>query len=353
MVFSRESQLSHLSQRKIIMNILDLAETLNLSPRRTASTSGGEYKSKCPKCQDGIDRFCIWPNQGKSGRYWCRVCEAKGDGIQFCRDFLGMTFHEACQKLKFIPSPSNAPLIKRKAFVPHTPIPTTSLWQHAAKYYIASSHKRLMAQPKVIEYLASRGFTLDTIQRFSLGWNSQDLFEERERWGMLAEIKENGHLKRQWLPKGIVIPTFVNNEPTKIKIRRSTWTSEDSLPKYIEISGSSQTLSIYGDKSKPVIIVESELDAMLIQQKAAHLICSLALGGVSKKPDEETHKWLQQAPLILLCLDFDDAGKKRCAFWMKQYLNLRPWPIPFAKSSGDVIKLFNINFVSWVKNGLF
>lgn len=334
------------------MNILDLAETLNLSPRRTASTNGGEYKSKCPNCQDGIDRFCIWPNQGKSGRYWCRVCEIKGDAIQFCRDFLGMTFQEACQKLNCTQSLSNTPLIKRKAFTPNVPLPVTSSWQQAAKRFIASSHKELIGQPEIIESLSKRGFTLDTIQRFSLGWNFQNLFEERQKWGMPTEIKENGHFRRQWLPEGIVIPTFVNNEPIKIKIRRNTWTSEDSLPRYVEISGSSHTLSIYGDKPKPVIIVESELDAMLIQQEASHLVCSVALGGVSKKPDTATHEWLKQAPLILLSLDFDETGKKKYAFWMRLYSNLRPWPSPYTKSPGDAFEKSGINIVSWIKCGL-
>lgn len=334
------------------MKLLDLANTLNLSPQKMGATNGGEYKSKCPKCGDGVDRFCIWPNQGKTGRYWCRVCETKGDGIQFCRDFLGMTFQEACQKLNFTPSVSNAPLIKRKAFVPNIPIPVTSLWQQAAKRFIASSHKKLMAQSEIVKFLSQRGFTLDTIQHFSLGWNSQDLFEEREKRGMPPEIKENGYPKCQWLPKGIVIPTYVNNEPIKIKIRRSDWTTEDYLPKYVEISGSCQSLSIYGDKSKPIIIVESELDAMLIQQEAGHLICSLALGGVSKKPDAETHRWLKQAPLILLSLDFDEAGKKKYAFWMTLYPNLRPWPTPCAKSLGDAITTFSINVLKWINSGL-
>lgn len=37
----------------------------------------------------------------------------------------------------------------------------------------------------------------------------------------------------------------------------------------------------------------SELDALLIQQEASHLVCCIALGGVSKKPDVEMHGWLQ------------------------------------------------------------
>ena len=51
------------------MNILDLVEDFRLFPKKAASTYGGEYKSSCPKCQDGKDRFCIWPNQGVSGLY--------------------------------------------------------------------------------------------------------------------------------------------------------------------------------------------------------------------------------------------------------------------------------------------
>lgn len=91
---------------------------------------------------------------------------------------------------------------------------------------------------------------------------------------------------------------------------------------------------------------------MLIQQEAAHLICSLALGGVSKKPDAETHKWLKQVPLVLLSLDFDEAGKKHYTFWMKLYPNLSPWPSPFAKSPGDAITTFSIDVLKWISPGL-
>ena len=91
-------------------------------------------------------------------------------------------------------------------------------------------------------------------------------------------------------------------------------------------------LSLYGDISKPVIIVESELDAILIQQEASDLVCSIALGGVSKKPDTKTHNCLKRASLILLSLDFDDVGKKKYSSWMTLYPNLRPWPAPFCKS---------------------
>lgn len=337
------------------MNIIDLLEELDIFPKRVASTNGGEFKSMCPKCQEGRDRFCVWPNQGESGRYWCRVCDAKGDGIQFCRDFLGMTYSQACQKLQVTPRQGETIKIrpiKKAIFTPHQARPVDQSWQLAAKNFIAASHGKLVNQPTILEHLYQRGLTFDTIKKFSLGWNGEDLFEERVKWGMCEEITECGYPKRQWLPKGIVIPTYSGNEPVKLKIRRIDWSEGDPFPKYVEVSGSMQSPSIYGDISKPVVIVESELDAMLIQQSASHLVCSIALGGVSKKPDCDVHALLQQAPLILLSLDFDEVGKKRNVFWMKLYSNLQPWPSPKSKSLGDAVQYFKIDIVQWIINGL-
>lgn len=336
------------------MNILDLAQELNLLPKRLSLTNGGEYKSKCPKCQEGTDRFCIWPNQGPSGRYWCRVCEAKGDGIQFCRDFLGLTFHQACEKVNVTPELRILPpRAKKLMFEPCQASMVHPSWQQVAKRFIDYAHENLLKEASIINQLEQRGLTIEAIKRFRLGWNPKNLFDQRKRWGLTPEIKENGLPKRQWLPKGIVIPSFQDSHPTKIKIRRSDWVSGDTLPKYVEVSGSTQSPSLYGDISKPVIIVESELDAILIQQEAADLVCSIALGGVSKKPDTETHDFLKGASLILLSLDFDDAGKKKYGFWMTLYPNLRPWPAPHNKSPGDFFKTFSINLSDWLKAGLF
>lgn len=335
------------------MNILDLVQELNLLPKRSSLTNGGEYKSKCPKCQEGTDRFCIWPNQGPSGRYWCRVCETKGDGIQFCRDFLGLTFHQACQKVNVTPELKILPpRAKKPVFEPRQASMVHPSWQQVAKRFIDYSHENLLKEPSVINQLEQRGLTTETMKRFHLGWNPKNLFDQRERWGLAPEIKENGFPKRQWLPKGIVIPSFQDSYPTKIKIRRSDWTSGDASPKYVEVSGSTQSPSLYGDISKPVIIVESELDAILIQQEASDLVCSIALGGVSKKPDTKTHNCLKRASLILLSLDFDDVGKKKYSFWMTLYPNLRPWPAPFCKSPGDSFKPFSTNISDWLKAGL-
>jgi phage/plasmid primase-like uncharacterized protein len=66
--------------------------------KHVASTNGGEYAGPCPWC-GGTDRFRVWPNEGETGRYWCRQCQRSGDGIQFLRDVHGITYRDACRML--------------------------------------------------------------------------------------------------------------------------------------------------------------------------------------------------------------------------------------------------------------
>ena len=338
------------------MNILDLAEELNLQPRKAASTKGGEYKGKCPSCEIGKDRFCIWPYLGESGGYWCRVCNCKGDGIQFCRDFLGMTFTEACKKLhiqnNYIGKSSILKIPKKPIFIPQISEPVNLVWQKRAEEFISCSHINLMATPCAISLLIQRGISLQSIQQHSLGWNSKDLFEEKEKWGLSSTIKENGQINRQWLPKGVVIPSYLNNSAVKIKIRRSNWTIDDFLPKYAELSGSNKAPSLYGDiELGRAIVVESELDAILLQTYADDLIFCIALGGCSKRPDAFTHSLLSSATAILISLDMDEAGKKAYCWWKKTYPKSKIWPCPIGKSPGDAFTK-GINLHNWIRIAL-
>lgn len=53
-----------------------------------ASTNGGEYAGPCPFCQEGEDRFRVWPqhpDHGGKGRFWCRVCDLSGDAGDFLK----------------------------------------------------------------------------------------------------------------------------------------------------------------------------------------------------------------------------------------------------------------------------
>jgi hypothetical protein len=146
---------------------------------------------------------------------------------------------------------------------------------------------------------------------------------------------------------------LIDGAPVKVKIRRSEWNPGDRLPKYDEIPGSQQLLAIVGyAPQKPILVVEAELDAMLLFQEARALCAYLPLGGVSKKPDLLTHDRLYKAPLLLIALDYDEAGKLAFAkFWKKTYPSSEPWPICETKNPGDAFH-YGVNLRMWVEKGL-
>lgn len=211
---------------------------------------------------------------------------------------------------------------------------------------------QIQKEQRALNYLETRGFSRETISSTYLGWNPVNLLLNRATWGLSLEYRENGKERLLWIPRGIVIPTFVGEQVVKLKIRRKDWKEGDNLPKYVEIGGSMPSPSFWEKKHTDVIIlVESELDAMLIQQYAADICACLALGGVGKKPDAITHEILSKARIILFALDYDEAGKKAYNFWKNNYCNLRAWPSPIAKSPGDAL-LQAVDLRNWIFQGL-
>lgn len=322
------------------MELLELACNDQLNPKRVATTNGGEYHSPCPGCR-GKDRFIIW---SAKNRYLCRQCGKMGDVIQYLRDFHGYSFQEACRKANVEPNPSRSSLIKsKKGFTPMKLGFFDPQWLFKATKFVEDSHRSLLANSEALTLLKNRGFSLDSIQKFKIGWNPTPLFVE---W--LDETPK----RKIWLPKGIVIPSFRDESLQKIKIRRTDWTPEDEFPKYLEIRGSISAPSIYTmTQGNPIIIVESELDGMLVEQEGGNLCHPVALGGVSKKPDEYLHSILLKAPLILFSLDYDEAGIKAFSWWRKQYKALSIWVTPFEKSIGDAF-LKGLDVKTWISLGI-
>lgn len=331
------------------MNLLELIEERRLLLQRTSSTRGGEYHSSCPNC-GGADRFMFWP---KIDRYWCRQCNVNGDAIQFCRDFLGLDYRSACIKTGVEPNTSFSNKTTRTPiFSPEKVNFPPELWQKKARETILESHFNLLNNPSGLKLLYDRGFSIETIKSFSLGWNPDNKFLSLPEWGLPQIIKENGQEKKLWLPKGILIPTVSETVVSSLKTRRSCWKEGDKLPKYVEISGSMKCPSFYGiPLDKPIVIIESELDAILTQQFANDVCCCLALGGAGKKPDLATHNILRTASILLFALDFDEAGKKAFQFWKSTYPKLRAWPVPIEKSPGDA-HLAGIDLRKWIEAGI-
>src|SRR5947209_717167 len=129
------------------MSLLQLANELNLIPKRVASTNGGEYHSPCPSC-GGKDRFIIWEKQG---RYFCRQCSLKGDAIQFCRDFMGMDYRSACARVGAETKNSfQSRSYRPSLFEPQHAKEPSILWQNSAQKFVSESHKALFEAPEAL-----------------------------------------------------------------------------------------------------------------------------------------------------------------------------------------------------------
>jgi len=342
------------------MTLLALAHDLRIELKKTSNCRGGEYHGACPSCGDGIDRFVIWP---QLNRYWCRRCGIRGDSIQFCRDFMTMSFHEAYERVNSEPfclfnQGQHKRIIREKFTIIQEP---PKQWQDKALAFVEWAQKQLKHYPQAMKELSRRGFQESTILQFKLGYcinssllSKRDLYRERTDWGLSCEYREDGKVRKLWLPNGLVIPTISKSGSIlKLKVRRDQWHKEDRLPKYVEISGSMACPSIYGNTDLEIaIVLESELDAQLIQQVANDLCFCVALGGASKRPDLQTDLFLKEAKLILWCLDNDEAGKSAAFWWRETYSHLKFWLVPIGKSPGDALQHHNINLRDWILTGI-
>lgn len=336
------------------MNILDLLQEAGNTPKKKASTHGGEYCSPCPFCGEGRDRFLTWPNRSnkngeyQGGRFRCRVCGKYGDAISFLKELHGISYKEACERLKIEPKKRDVALAPKAEFRPPTAKEPSEFWKEKALAFIEWSHVQLLKNQKALALVMNRGFTLESIKRFKIGFNPKDLWRAREEWGIESQIKEDGSLKKLWLPAGVIIPTFSDDQVIKIKVRRSNWKDGDELPKYVELSGSKQRLSVYGDQTlKTALVIESELDALLIQQFASDLIYCIALGGSTKTLDLETDQLLRRTPIFLFCPDFDKAGANAWLRWKKMFPAIQRILTPDGKSAGDA-HLAGVNLREWI-----
>ncbi|MBP6869810.1 toprim domain-containing protein [Candidatus Babeliales bacterium] len=327
------------------MNLLDLAHLTGLNPKRVASTSNGEYHSACPFCQEGHDRFIIHPEKVMKncvGSYFCRRCNKRGDVIQFCIDALQYSFQDAVNYVgATIPEKASHSFLPPKYTPPATTIKTPhEKWQYQAQQLIEQAHTHLLLNQEIIDKLTKRGLPLEAIKQYKIGLTLYDNNQNGEIWGQDKE--------KIWIPAGIMIPVIEHNKVVRLKIRRTKWHENDTLPKYVIISGSMSGLNIIGNKKKPImIVVESELDAYALHHSVQDLAVIIAVGGCLKNPDTVTDYLAQKKNLLLICYDNDNAGVEMFNRWQRLYPHAQPCPTEKGKDIGNAIEQ-ELNLRLWI-----
>ena len=342
-------------------NISMLYSERGLNAKRKTS---GEYCGPCPWC-GGKDRFTLFTAQGTEGlgRFWCRQCGKSGDTIQFLRDLDGLTFQAAKEVLGLsadrITRKPKAPQAQRQTFAPEKIIPPNGAWQERAANIVFWATTQMRTTPDVQTWLhQERGITLNSALRAGLGWIPKDYFRPRGSFGLPTEIKEDGKPRRVWIPKGISIPVITEKgEILRVKFRVASCPGQNR-PKYIPLPQVEKCTvplvleSFYGASAWQV--VESELDAVLLNQEAGHLVNVVAMGSASYRPDAETWDKLLTASRILISLDFDEAGNKAACQWWEANLPAglyKLWPVPEGKDPCDAWRA-GWDLSEWVNEGL-
>lgn len=335
--------------------ILDLLKQRGIEPKPKRRASSDEYSSPCPKC-GGKDRFTFWL---ESDTFFCRGCESRGNLVKFFQQIDGLSEQDALKEYYLCQGKSlsdaeaaAAATIKKSQGKAATNKTTTrarkterkspagkdvnaELWRQKAGALVEWAHQNLLKDQAVLSWLESdRGLTLDTVKRCKLGWNPSALFRERKDWGIPDELNKNGRPKKVWIPVGLVIPGFNSaGNLTRIKIRQpddQRPTDNDTWKRYVELSGSQREFIYFGENRQALIVVESELDAILIDQEAGDLITSVSTGSAANKADNDADlKTLSSARLILVSLDSDEAGEKAAVtYWLSAFKNAIDWFIP-------------------------
>ena len=311
-----------------------------------------EFAGACPQC-GGEDRFIVWPDRPRGGAYLCRGCGSQGDGIQFMREFMGMSYPEACAALGLEQKHTTSSLLSARrtharprpaqpAQMAHVlPKPEPAVmpckeWMGNAAAFLAECQRDIETNPEALLAICGRYLTPYTAQDCGIGWNPADRYILRESWGLpVVELAGGGKRDKLILPRGLVIATRRKAGTVALTVRCAADRPE-SRPKYWQVQGSSNMPLVAGRAGLPLLLVESALDAALVWQESFGKLAAVAFMGSTKPADTDTHAFIQAAPLLLACPDNDEGGQVAWQRWSAAYPQAILTPAVGAKDLGDM-----------------
>ena len=204
---------------------------------------------------------------------------------------------------------------------------------------------------------------LDAVIKNKLGWWPDTKFKTLSSWGLPEEINnETGRPRRLWIPRGIVIPTFRDDQVDRIRIRRHNDDLADGRGKYVALKGSSDDVPVYGRDRDAFVVVESDLDGLLIDWVAGDMVGSIPLASCCIKPRSGAAAVLDRALCILVALDFEprqnqqtgkheNPGGQSALWWTRTYGQSKRWPVPSGKDPGEFYEQGG-DLRAWILQGL-
>ena len=356
--------------------------------------SGMRYVGQCPGC-GGSHVTTRFVTQVGSDTGKCFSCGWAGDSVKYLREFERMKCRDAFAHLGRACDRNDCPVYDKchgmvsarpnaattvavpehhhKDPAPTAPRIPADQWQSAAEKLVTVCHGRLLQTPAALKYLAERGLDAGAVAKYRLGWlekenNLNCIFRPRSSWG-LSDLQDgqSGKTKKLWLPRGIVIPSFADRRIDRIRIRRPNGDLRDQHdPKYIAIEGGGNQVVSLNPIASAQIVVESDLDALLLDYLAGDCVGVIPLTTCTVKPWHYTGSAAAAcaaAVIILVSLDSDPVkvnvhtgkaeapGADNATKWLEHYQQAVRWPVPIGKDPGEAHQA-GIDLRAWVLAGL-
>jgi hypothetical protein len=186
---------------------------------------------------------------------------------------------------------------------------------------------------KYIRYLKDiRGLTLTTIIKYNLG--------------CLPAKKD--------MPSKLVIPCYSSKgKLIRVKFRMNGSYPEERKYRLLKGSNFDKPYPLGISPKKPVIIVESDLDGMLISQESGERIGVLCLGSTSVRLKPGIINYLnKRIPFVLISMDNDKSGRSKSVELKSHLENYLDWPVVevFGNDPGEVWKKMSIKL--WIESGI-
>ena len=287
---------------------------------------GNNYTCCCPFHEEKTPSFVVSPQKAI---FHCFGCGAGGNVLTFIKDYEGLNFVEAVEKLAEL---NNVTVPRENTFGNDNFKKIYEINDIVANFYFDAL--KSPKQKSIVQYLKDRGISGQTAKNFKIGFadfNQNELLKILQSKFSEKEILESGNfLKNEkgfypFLRNRVTFPIFNSTGKT---IGFGGRVTDDSMPKYLNSKDSkffNKTRELYGfnnakkdHKTEDFIVTEGYMDVVMLSEYGINNAVA-SLGTAFSQNHMNLMFKLRRK--ITFCFDSDEAGLK--AAWRALQISLK------------------------------
>ena len=290
------------------------------------SKKGNNYTCCCPFHEEKTPSFVVSPQKAI---FHCFGCGAGGNVLTFIKDYEGLNFVEAVEKLAEL---NNVTVPRENNFRNDDFTKIHEINDIVANYYF--DELKNPKQKPIVQYLKERGISGQTAKNFKIGFadfNQNELLKVLQSKFSEKEILESGNFLKNdkgfypFLRNRVTFPIFNSSGKT---IGFGGRVTDDSMPKYLNSKDSkffNKTRELYGfnnakkdHKTEDFIVTEGYMDVVMLSEYGINNAVASLGTAFSQNHMSSMFKLRRK---IIFCFDSDEAGLK--AAWRALQISLK------------------------------